>query len=118
MRVLVVDDDIIIRHFFIRSLRRYVDVEQARGVVEALSKLRSTRFDAVIADEYMPDGSGRALLAQVRALQSSCRRALISADEMLVHGPECEEFFPKIGGLARSIAWIRVLSVTTERSAG
>lgn len=108
MRVLVVDDDIIIRHYFVRALRRHVEVEVASGVVEALAKLRTTPFDIVLSDEHMPDGSGRALLAQASQLQSHCRCILMSADELVLdEGCAHERFFAKVGGLPHAVAWIR-----------
>lgn len=108
MRVLVVDDDIIIRHYFLRTLRRHAEIEAASGVAEALAKLRSTPFDIVVADENMPDGSGRALLAQARVMQARCRRVLMSGDDLDVDDSgNYERFFPKIGGLPQVVAWVR-----------
>jgi DNA-binding NtrC family response regulator len=108
MRVLVVDDDIIIRHYFVRTLRRHVEVEEASCVAEALAKFRAASFDVVIADERMPDGSGRALLARVSRLQSRCRRILISGHEVEADPDDSyERFFGKLGGLPNVVTWVR-----------
>ena len=108
MRVLVVDDDILIRRYFQRSLRHYAEVHVANGVVEALSMLRAMRFDVLITDEHMPDGSGRALLSKACTIQVRCRRVLISAAELAPSADDaCERFFPKVGGLPQVVAWVR-----------
>lgn len=107
MRVLVVDDDIIIRHYFVRSLRRHVDVEEASGVMPALAKIHALPFDIVITDEHMPDGSGRTLLAQVRMLQAHCRRILMSGNDVHLEASDVHErFFAKAGGLTQLVAWV------------
>lgn len=109
MRVLVVDDDIMIRRFLLRSLRRHAEVHEAPGAIAALSNIRASAFDVVITDEHMPDGSGRALLAQVRTILPRCRRILMSAEDfVLEQGGDYDAFFPKLGGLPRLVAWVRV----------
>ncbi|MBN9163034.1 MAG: hypothetical protein BGO98_15220 [Myxococcales bacterium 68-20] len=116
MRVLVVDDDIIIRHYFVRTLRRHVEVEEASGVTEALAKLRTIPFDIVLTDEHMPDGSGRALLAQASRLQLHCRRILMSADELVLNESSIHErSFAKVGGLPHVVAWIRAAASQSQR---
>jgi CheY-like chemotaxis protein len=108
MRVLVVDDDIIIRHYLQRTLRRHAEVCEAAGVGDALRYLRSTSFDIVVADEHMPDGSGRMLLARARSMQTACRCVLISGDDIeLDENGSYERFFPKLGGLPVLVAWLR-----------
>jgi DNA-binding NtrC family response regulator len=114
MRVLVVDDDIIIRHFFLRALRRHAEVHEATGVVDALSKLRSTTFDVVIADEHMPDGTGRALLAQARTMQARCWRVLMPRRDVAIGKSDSfDRVFPKLGGLPQLVAWLRALAATS-----
>ncbi|MBX3262453.1 MAG: response regulator [Labilithrix sp.] len=108
LRVLVVDEDIIIRHFFARALRRHAEVYEASRVVEACALLEATTFDVVVSDEHLSDGSGRALMALVRVTQPGCRRALMSnADAGDAEGEGPEPSFPKVGGLARLVAWVR-----------
>lgn len=109
MRVLVVDDDIIIRHYFVRMLRRYVEVEAASCVNDALSRLGQAPFDVIIADELMPDGIGRALLARVRQMQPQCRRILMSGYDLVIDSDDrsYERFFAKLGGLPDVVAWVR-----------
>jgi DNA-binding NtrC family response regulator len=111
MRLLVVDDDIIIRHYFLRSLRRHVDVHDAAGMRDALTKLHAMPFDVVLADERLPDGSGRVLLARARLLQPHCRRVLMSGhDVVLDENASYERFFAKLGGLPSLVTWIRVVA--------
>lgn len=112
MRVLVVDDDIMIRHYFVRALRRHVnvDVDVAGGVTEALAKFRVAPFDIVISDERMPDGSGRALLTCIRRLRR-CRCILMSADDVTARPEDCYEcFFAKRGGLSNVVAWVHAVA--------
>ncbi|MBX3199469.1 MAG: response regulator [Labilithrix sp.] len=111
MRLLVVDDDIIIRHYFVRTLRRHVDVEEASRLDEALAKVRSSPFDAVLTDERLPDGGGRVLLVQASLLQPRCRRLLMSVEPAATeNGRPYERSFTKVGGLPQAVMWIRALA--------
>ena len=106
MRILVVDDDIIIRHYFVRSLRRHADVHEAADIAGARAKMQITSFDVIVADAHLPDGSGICLLEEARTLQAACLGILMSTDDtVLAKGPE--RSFPKVGGLVQIVALIR-----------
>ena len=58
-RVLIVDDEAHMRKILISNLAQDKQlVTEAGGVTEAKAQLSSSRFDAVITDQKMPDGQG------------------------------------------------------------
>ncbi len=66
-RILVVDDDPLIRGSIYEMLRsRRYDVEMASDGAEALDHLRRRSFQLVLADWKMPQVDGMALLGQIR----------------------------------------------------
>jgi DNA-binding NtrC family response regulator len=66
MKVLVVDDEQLVRWFLERTLKKWghevVSVSNAR---EALAKINRDTFDVVFTDLRMPDGNGSSLLKEV-----------------------------------------------------
>ncbi len=60
MRLLVVDDELHIRKGIIELLKEEesFEISEAGSVTDALSCLRSEQFDAVLCDNYLPDGEG------------------------------------------------------------
>ncbi len=58
------------------------EVTLAEGVLDAVSKLEGASYDAIVSDDKMPDGRGRALLASVRDRFPLTRRVLISGDDV------------------------------------
>jgi DNA-binding NtrC family response regulator len=79
-RVLVVDDERNMRRILASNLAQdnYV-IDEAAGVVEALSSLAANRYDAVITDQKMPDGQGLEVLARARETDSSLAVVLLTA---------------------------------------
>lgn len=68
-RILLIDDDDIVRRGIARMLRRQpVEITEATDGLDALGKLRTAEFDLVICDVSMPRMTGRDLL---RILQQS-----------------------------------------------
>lgn len=59
-RLLVIDDDPIVRESLSRMLSRAFDVETAAGVGDARRTVSSTDFDAILCDVMMDDGGGEA----------------------------------------------------------
>lgn len=78
-RVLVVDDEIIIRHVIADALReeRY-DVAEAASGEEALARLQSDRFEVVISDITMAKVSGIDLLFKIKELNPETEVILIT----------------------------------------
>ncbi|MEM1415053.1 MAG: response regulator [Myxococcota bacterium] len=67
MKLLVVDDDPLVRRALTRALRRRGhDVVEAGGVAEALAALEAGPFDGAVTDVWMPERDGFALLAEAR----------------------------------------------------
>jgi two-component system response regulator PilR (NtrC family) len=78
--ILVVDDEPDLRTLYeLTLLREGHRVETAGTWAEAQAALRERRFRAVITDMRLPDGSGLALLQELRAQQRSERCIVITA---------------------------------------
>lgn len=67
LRVLHVEDEADIRELVAVSLRRFADVEAAETVSGAQRLLAANRYDAVILDIALPDGSGTQLITDIAA---------------------------------------------------
>lgn len=79
MRVLVVDDDESLRFTLGLLLRvRGFDVEQAASAEEALERLASRRFDALVSDVRMGKLSGLDLACQAKRAWPRLRVILMS----------------------------------------
>ncbi len=67
-RILLIDDDSMVRRGFYRLLMRFHDVVEASGGEEALNLLdQDSRFDVVICDMIMPEMDGPAIYEAVRS---------------------------------------------------
>ncbi len=82
MKILVVDDDPLLRSLLSRFLKDYRDV-QVSGMVEtgneALLKARESMPDIVIMDIQLPDTDPPTLIQKLRAISSSVKVYLCSA---------------------------------------
>ncbi len=67
-RILLVDDDQLVRRVMRRYLRAY-DVDEAGGVDEALEQCRAVRYDVIFCDVMMPERSGLEFLEELEALR-------------------------------------------------
>ena len=69
LKFLVVDDFSTMRRIVRNLLKElgHANVEEAEDGVDALTKLRGTKFDFVVSDLNMPNMNGFELLRQIRA---------------------------------------------------
>ena len=69
MRVLVVDDFSTMRRIVRNLLKElgYTNVDEAEDGVQALTKLRSDKYDFVVSDWNMPNMDGLTMLKNIRA---------------------------------------------------
>ena len=80
MHILVIDDEPDLRTLYeLTLLREGYEVQAAGTVEEAWEQLNSQRFDLVITDMRLPDGSGIDLLKGIRAQQRRERCIVITA---------------------------------------
>ncbi|MEG0201988.1 MAG: response regulator, partial [Comamonas sp.] len=78
--ILVVDDEPDLRTLYeLTLLREGYRVETAACVQEAREQLQSRRFDVLISDMRLPDGSGMELLLELREQQRRERCIVITA---------------------------------------
>jgi len=78
-RMLVVDDDAVFAEVLARALtRRGFEVESAAGVVEAVGKAQQFDPQFAVVDLKMPDGSGLALVEQLRRLSPAMRIVVLT----------------------------------------
>lgn len=109
MRILLVEDQDILRRVLARSLRVRGRVDEADRLYPALDALGRRLYDVVIADEVLPDGSGRDLLTRVSQTQTRCRRVLMSGVDVPKEReptPSYERFFRKPDELVALIHWL------------
>ncbi len=71
MRVLIVDDNEELREFLALSLvEASVEVVEAANAEDALRKIDTEKFDALIIDSVMEGGDGIELTQQIRATRN------------------------------------------------
>jgi two-component system response regulator HydG len=80
MRIMVVDDEMIVRESFYHWFRKYGHhVETAANAQQALDKLEETRFDLLFVDIKMPGMDGLELLERVKAAYPETFVVIITA---------------------------------------
>lgn len=112
MRVLLVDDDSILRQVLRRRISARVapdvTIDEAAGVAAARAFLDTRSYDVIISDERMPDGFGHSLLALAAERQPASRRALMSGTEPPPLSPDTfERFFSKADEIDALMAWVK-----------
>jgi len=89
IRVLVVDDDSLLRKLVTEQLSRSdFDANPAAGGRAALQALRDTDYDVVLLDIMMPDMSGLEALQEIRKLEDPPEVIMLTADTSLSTGIE------------------------------
>jgi DNA-binding NtrC family response regulator len=79
-RLLIVDDERIVRNSLSRSLRRRGwEIRAAAGVCEARETLRSDDFDLILADYRLGDGTGLEVLSDARELCPEAAVVMLTA---------------------------------------
>ena len=81
MRILIVEDAVIIRTALYEMLKRPdVEIDTAESCGEALRLLQENAYDWVTLDLRLPDGSGIDILEAIRLQRPDTRVAVISFD--------------------------------------
>jgi two-component system response regulator AtoC len=88
-RVLVVDDDGLLRKLVTEQLARSdFDAEPAASAKDALARLHDADYDVVLLDIMMPDMSGLETLREIRKLEDPPEVVMLTADTSLATGIE------------------------------
>src|SRR5438874_11410392 len=89
IRVLVVDDDSLLRRLVADQLSRSnFETSPAASGKEALDKLTDSDYDVVLLDIMMPDMSGLEALREIRKLEDPPEVVMLTADTSLATGIE------------------------------
>lgn len=79
-KILVVDDEMLVRNFLAETLRRKgIEVSTAENGKKALAQLKDATFDMVITDLKLPDLTGLEILCKVKELNPSTIVVIITA---------------------------------------
>ena len=90
MKILVVDDEQLVRWFLDRALKKTGhEVITASNVSEAYEKINREKVDALFVDLRMPDGNGRELIEKIANLTLKPKVVVCSA---FITSEEEEEF--------------------------
>lgn len=87
-RILIIDDEPMLRRALIRALARRFDVTGAASCEEALDIIgKGARFDAILCDLHLDGMSGRELCAELE------RRKIGQAERVIVHSGSPRDLF-------------------------
>lgn len=101
IRILVVDDCPIVRHILAITLKNEgFEIGEAAGMPEALESLSTAAFDLVIADAYMPTGSGIDLAKHLSTT------AMFRSIPVLILGASDGSTLKEDSRRAGAVAWI------------
>jgi len=111
-RLLVVDDDPIVRESLSRMLSKVFKVETASGVKEARRSMSGTHFDAILCDVMMNDGGGEAFFDWLQRERPSTASRVI-----FVTGGVTDEASRRfLDGQAQPVLYKPVDLLTVERA--
>ena len=78
MKVLVVDDEQLVRWFLERALKKWGhEVISAPSSQEALALLDGSKFNVLFTDLRMPEGNGAQLIKQVSDMPNKCEKIVV-----------------------------------------
>jgi DNA-binding response OmpR family regulator len=106
MRILLVEDDAVVRRLLARSLRLRGTVDEAPDVAHAIARLHATRYDLVVTDHSLPDGTGMTVLSHAKEVHEGAIRVLISGGEVEVRPELAQRVFLKPAELPNFIEWL------------
>ncbi|MDD2563559.1 MAG: response regulator [Salinivirgaceae bacterium] len=67
-RLLIIDDDIILREIIKDSLGEYpIIIDEAANGVEGLKKIAANRYDVILTDIIMPEKEGFELIMEIKS---------------------------------------------------
>ncbi|MHB8874957.1 MAG: hybrid histidine protein kinase/response regulator SinK [Myxococcaceae bacterium] len=90
-RLLVVDDEAIIRAVFVELMGRECEVVEAETAEEAIGHLRHGTFDLVVSDKNLPGQSGLDVAIEARRLSAGSRVILMTGYPSLVTAQQALE---------------------------
>ena len=97
LKVLVVDDEDLVRQMLARLLRRNdIPCELAASLDEAIPLIDEHKFDVVITDQKMPGGSGTELLTYLSMQSPETATIMISGEQ----DPILTDVTRELGGVA------------------
>ncbi len=68
IRLLIIDDDIIMREIIKESLIEYpIHVDEATNGIEGIKKIRENNYDVVLTDIIMPEKEGLELIMELKS---------------------------------------------------
>ncbi|MFC1769477.1 response regulator [Nitrospirota bacterium] len=78
MKVLVVDDEQLVRWFLERALKKWGhEVTSVANIQDAMSNLNGGGFDVLFTDLRMPDGNGTQLINQIGEVPDACKQIVV-----------------------------------------
>src|SRR5882724_11374639 len=116
MRILVVDDDGPTRELITRNFERAAHVvKTASSCAEAEHGLRDAKFDVVVLDVMLPDGSGIELCGRLRARGFTVPMLLLTArgevrDRVVGLEAGADDYLVKPFAVAELVARVRALA--------
>ncbi|MDR5900363.1 ATP-binding protein [Halomonas vilamensis] len=81
-QILVIEDDLDLPNVLKAQMGENATVEKASTLAEARALVGLERFDVIVLDIGMPDGSGWTLVPEIRAYQPKARIVVLTAQEV------------------------------------
>lgn len=94
MKLLIVDDSVLIRERVVSLIEESNDieiVEQAKNCKEAIHYITNNSYDIVILDISLPDGSGLFVLKKIKQYKPETRVIMLTNYPFLQYKTKCKE---------------------------